>query len=476
MGEVAFGRGRALEDEFNEICRELGGDLEGRRAADELLARSDALYHGGPVSWALTPKVFTRAEVGRLAEAAETMGRIMDKVTRRFLEDASFRSLFGLTPEMEELCRVDAGYECLIPIARVDVFLNEETGDFQFCELNTDGSAGMNATVEITRAIRSTPTYAAFVERHPNVSAFDVERLGCEAVLECYRGWEHAGEDGHPADRPVVLFADYDESASHGEVASLCRRFAELGCEARFSDVRDLRVEAVDGRERLCDARGPVDCVWRRAVTGEMADKPCAGADALVRAGREGLACLVGSFRTWPCHTKTVFSILWSEEAAAFLDEDELAFVRAHVPETTPLSPASDLAPYEADKDAWIVKPADGYNSMGVLAGLEATPERWREALRETAAVGGIVQRYAPQYATPMAIGGRLVEGAGYTDMEAREADRRAHATDFAPANNMEGLYLFCGRFSGVYTRCGYQPTIGEWTNRFHMGCLVVDE
>ena len=38
---------------------------------------------------------------------------------------------------------VPTGYAQLIPLARVDVFFDEETGDYQFCELNTDGSAGM---------------------------------------------------------------------------------------------------------------------------------------------------------------------------------------------------------------------------------------------------------------------------------------------------------------------------------------------
>ncbi len=470
-----FGCGRILEDEFNEICRSLDGDLESRRKADEWLATTDALYHGGPVSWAFTPKIFTRAEIDALADIAHTMSRIMEKVTRRFLEDPSFRAEFHLTKQMEDLCCTPAAYEQLIPITRVDIFLNEETGDFQFCELNTDGSAGLNATVEITRAIQSSATYQEFAQRHASISTFDVERLGCEAVLACYRSWEHAGTDGHPKTTPQLLFVDYDESASHGEVDSLCRRFAELGVSARFADMHDLRIEMVDGRRRLCDTQGPVDCVWRRAVTGEMLDKPCAGADAFMQAGREGLACLVGSFRTWPCHTKTVFALLWSEHASEFLDEDELAFVHAHVPETYLLSSGSDLSLYQ-DKDEWIVKPSDGYNSVGVLSGLEATQDRWQEALEQTARIGGVVQRYAAQYATPMVIGGRLVEGAGYTDMQAREADRQQYAVDFVPANNLEGLFLFNGRFSGVYTRCGYQPTIGEWTNRFHMGCIVVDE
>ena len=36
---------------------------------------------------------------------------------------------------------------------RADIFLNEETGAFQFCEINTDGSAGINATVAFFREI-----------------------------------------------------------------------------------------------------------------------------------------------------------------------------------------------------------------------------------------------------------------------------------------------------------------------------------
>ncbi|MCH4054132.1 MAG: GDSL-type esterase/lipase family protein [Atopobiaceae bacterium] len=470
-----FGRGHELELEFNDICMGLGGDVASRKAADEWLATTDALYHGGPVSWALTPKIFTRSEAAELARIAETTARIMDKLTARFLADEGFRKLFGLSPEMERLCLTQAGYEQLIPIMRADIFLNEETGAFQFCEINTDGSAGINATVEITKAIQSTETYREFARRHPAIETYDVERTACDAVLACYESWDKAGRDGHPREQPQVLFVDYDESASHGEVDSLCRRFAEAGISARFADIHDLRIEDVDGRERLVDSVGPVDCVWRRAVTSEMLDKPCPGADALIEAGRRDLACLVGSFRTWPVATKTVFAVLWGDSVADVLDADELAFVREHVPETRLLAPDTDLAPYQ-DKDAWILKPAGGYNSMGVLSGLEATQDEWADALEKTRQGGGVIQRYAPQYATPMVVGGRLPEGAGYTDMAARAADRLEHALDFAPANNMEGLFLFNGRFGGVYTRCGYQATIGEWTNRFHMGCLVVDD
>ena len=456
-------RGRELEDEFLGIARELGGDVASRAAGDDYLAQTHALYHGGPLSWAMSPKIFDDAQVALLTDAAETMGRIMDKVTARYLEDADFRARFRLSPELEALTLVPTGYEQLIPLARVDVFLNEDTGDYRFCELNTDGSAGMTATVEVTRAIQQTETYRRFAERHPHIETFDVVEGAIGALLDTYAEWTRGplAVAGAP-ETPTVALVDYTESASVDEVADFVERLATRGVTARFADIRELHVSLEGGRERLCDAMGPVDCVYRRAVTSEIAEKPCPGADALADAAARGLAAVIGGFRTWPTATKTIFAVLHSDAVADVLTADELAFVRAHVPETHLLDASSDLAPY-AEKDRWIAKPAGSYNSQGVVCGMDCeTDAAWQEALAATAASGGVVQAYASQFFTPTIVGGHLPEG--------------ADPLDFRPASNMEGLYLFRGRFGGVFTRCGYEHVIGEWTHRLNMGCLVVHE
>ena len=136
----------------------------------------------------------------------------------------------------------------------------------------------------------------------------------------------------------------------------------------RFADVRDLRIgEDESGARRLCDAAGPIDCVWRRAVTGELWDKPCDGRSALIEAAQEGLACIVGGFRTWPCATKTVFAFLWSRAGQSLLSPEEQSFVREHVPYTEILDESAQLSRF-AEKDRWIVKPCGGYNAVGVVA------------------------------------------------------------------------------------------------------------
>ncbi|MGI6230750.1 MAG: hypothetical protein ACOYJL_07590 [Tractidigestivibacter sp.] len=453
--------GRALEDQFLSIARELGGDVQSRKDGDAYLAGTHALYHGGPVSWALTPKIFDEKQIKILSDAAETMGRIMDKVTAEYLRNPDFRAQFKFSPELEELTLIPTGYDQLIPIARVDVFFNEETGDYQFCELNTDGSAGMTTAVEVTRAIKRSQTYRRFAESHPVIQTFDPVESVVDAVIETYRSWANAKKLGS-LDHPAVAIVDYSESVSADEVADILTHFAERGVPASFCDIRDLHIGKVGGRDALIGPNGPISCVYRRAVTSEIVARPCRGADALAEAARRGLACLIGGYRTWPCASKTVFAVLRSDAVRGVLTEDEIAFVNAHVPETVLLDENSDLAPY-GDKDRWILKPAGGYNAEGVVAGLDCeTNEQWQEALNECAKKGGIVQAYAPQYRTPTLVGGALADG--------------ADPLDAPEMSNMEGLYLFRGKFAGVFTRCGLQNVIGEWTHRVNMGCLVVKE
>ena len=484
-------RSRELEDAFESTVRTAGGDVAGRAAGDAYLAGTHALYHGDPTPWALTPKIFDAATVELLRNAAETMYGIMDKITRAWRTNPELRAAFGFDAGLEELCSLNAGYDCQIPLARVDIFLNEETGAYKFCELNTDGSAGMVTTDEVNRAIAQTPSWRAFECEHTGLRTFDLCEGWIDALLATYGEWlankanggaaaDTSGLSGSSApfspttcaQTQRVAIVDYAESVDAEDVAHFIELLERRGVAARFSDVRDLNIatDPKTGEPRLADTCGPIDCVWRRAVTGELWEKPCPGRAALVEAQERNLACIVGAFRTWPCATKTLFALLWSDLAQSILTPAELNFVHEHVPYTEKLDLATDLARF-AEKDRWIVKPAGGYNSVGVVAGLDATPEKWARALEHAARGGGIVQEYAPQYATPC-LRGTLIDGPHRGKPDPAVTDELG----FAPALNMEGLYLFRGRFAGVYTRGGFANTIGEWSSRLNVGCFYLSE
>lgn len=437
----------ALEDEYIELARARKGDAPSHAAGDAYLATTNALYHGGPIQWSFVPKIFSRRDLGYLAWIAETMGRIMDKVTRRFVEDAAWRAAFDLDPRIERLACLPNAFDTQIPIARVDIFLNEETGAFKFCELNTDGSSGMLSTEEVSRTNLLTETGRSFAARH-GIAAFDIYGECARAVLGCYR------EAGGTASMPRFAAVDYAESIVREEIDEYARVFEGAGASLRFTDIRDLRYE----NGVLLDAEGPIDCVWRRVVISEMLEKPCPGADALMACAADATVPIVGGFRTWPCATKTVFAVLHSPLARDVLTDEELAFVRDHVPATYILDESTDLDRF-SDRSRWIAKPRDGYNSIGVRAGQDCTAEEWRDVLAQMVASRGTVQEYVTPYATLNVEGG------------AAGADR-----PFEPYMNMEGLFLFRNRFAGVFTRCGQAAVIGEFSGRLNMGCLVVED
>lgn len=459
-------RCRALEDEYLGILRDLDGDAEGRALAATYLASAHPVANReGTPTWALTPKVLSSAELGILREAAETFGRILEKVTARFRSDADLRARFGLPTELEELALVPTGYDRNVPFARVDVLFDEETGDFTLVGAATDSSLGMTSSVEVTRAVQLTEAYRRFAELHPGIETFDVTGGVIDALRETYTSWANADTGTRNPERPVVGIVDYPESATPGEFSDIVERLADEGVFARFVDIRDLRIEEGAGIRRLVDSEGPIACVYRRALLSEMLDKPCEGVDALVEAARRGIACVIGGFRTWPASTPELFSVLSSDAIEDVLDPFELAFVRAHVPETHRLTRDSDLAPYLAERERWLARPAGPYSAGEVVSGADCQDrDDWWRVLLACAEEGGTVEAYEPAYRTPAYLGGPADGGEVGAEAELVEA------------SNVLGLFLFRGKFGGIYARGGYDGIAGPWSHRVTVGSLVVSD
>jgi len=491
----------ALQQEYVAVFNELEGDLEGRVGAQRRLMESTAIYHDSVIGFGYLPKLYDTNALHHFNAIATTMYGIIAKVIARFDSDPAYRELFGFPPLLEHLVCLPTGYDCAVPITRFDFFLNEETLDFQFCEINTDGTSAMNEDREVVDALALTSTFA-HASQHHDLKGQELFDPWVEEFLRIYHGARQAVPD------PVVAIVDYTESATMYEFEEFRTRFERAGCRCIICDMSSLAYQDstlygtdVNPAHPAYDLPLAIDAVYRRAVTSEVLAELTAapasaqqalkegratghssgGAYALVQAATSEAVCLIGGFRTNIAHCKQFFTVLHDARTGAFLSAEECGFIRKHVPYTTNLSNKDiDLNVVRGEKDRWIIKPRDGYGSVGVYAGVDLSQEAWEEAVDTYAEGPYVVQSYCRQFATPNTrpVPVDNTRTPLFTTLDgARQAQREGNLDPqvLEPWNILTGIYVYGGTFSGVYVRAGQQGIIVGFAGGITLGSYLVD-
>ena len=436
----------AYTHEYLDIMSTLGGDVAGRRAARAYMQSSTAIVHHTVVESTFVPRLFDQRTYRTMKNTAETAHRILVKVIERYLADPDYRRIFDFDPRLEELICLPRGYASVLPFARVDTFLDEDTLRARFCEFNADGSSGMNENREITLSIADTATFKEFSKRH-NTHPCELFESWASTFLDIYSTYEHKVE------HPRIAIVDFLENGVVDEFHLFAKLFAARGVDCTVADVREL---TFDG-EALRDKNGQrIDAIWRRCVTNDVMDH-WEESQQLINAVRAEKVALIGSFAGHIVHDKQIFKALFDPATQAFLTASEVAFVEETVPLTAFLSSDSvNIPQIRANKDEWIIKPTDHYGADNVYAGCFVDQREW-ESLIDRFADGRagypfIVQRYIRPYKTET-----LPPDAGIEELADVEV-----RTEPQLYNNLNGLYLYDGKFTGVFSRLGPLPTISK--------------
>ena len=449
-----------LTQEYLDVIAALGGDEAGRRAAWERMAAGTAYYHGEPVAFNYVPRIYGPRTRARLEEAAVTAYGILRKVIERYQADPAYRREFRLDPRVEELVLLTRGYEEPLPVARVDLMFDEATGDFRFCEFNTDSSSGMNESREALAAVRAGEAYRLMAARHD---------LRDDMALQ-FDGWVDAfarlcaasdrvppARPGAPAgERPRVAIAVCLD-APQPDVRELERfipLFEAAGFDCSVFDVRELAFdgERLRGRRALAGQGDvAVDVVWRFCIVVDLLEHWDA-VQPLIEALRRQKVEMIGSFATQLAHDKQLFAVLRRPATQALLTADERRFVAEHIPFTAFLDdPTLDLDAVRRHPERWVLKPTDWYASKNVEAGAEHDLAEWSQMIDAALAREGgspwIVQEFFAPQATPA------------IPLYGRPEDFTAPPRPFG---NLLGLYVHAGRFAGVYLRQGPHDVIGS--------------
>ncbi len=398
------------------------------------------------------PKLFTEKEIRIFDRAVNTLYGIFDKVIAEFEQSAAYRQLFGFPKELEELILRRPKYHCNIPISRIDIFYHEETGDFRFCEFNTDGTSAMNEDRELNTAFESSKAYQAFQKSY-KLQKFELFDTWVEEAIRLYR--EYAGDE---TALPSVAIVDFMEHATTNEFLIFRDRFEKKGCRACLCDIRKL---TWDGTCCLTEDGTRIDLIYRRAVTSDILAHYREVTD-FINAVKAGGVCLLGDFRTQIVHNKILFKLLHKPETLQLLSYEEQVFIRAHVPATISLDEL-DMPAYAwiknntcLNKDNWIIKPEDSYGSQGVHAGVELeSQDEWNRLLKEKQGQHYILQQFNDPY--------RLYN-----------IDLLSEEPKWVDTGNLTGLFVYGGKFSGIYSRISFDKMISTQYNEMSLPTVVV--
>lgn len=436
-----------------EYCESIAKEKEShaKSALEEIsyINGSTAKYHGRCVSTLYVPKMFTDRDVEAFRGLIQTLYGIFDKVIEHYRSDEGYRALFGFSEKLNELILREPRYDSKIPIARIDIFYNEETGDFKFCEFNTDGSSAMNEDRELNRALKLTLGYKELSEKY-ETDTFELFDSWAKASLEIYR------RSGGSEEKPHVAIVDFMESATNNEFEIFAESYRKFGAECEICEIRELKFldEKLYGGDKK-----PIDMIYRRAVTSDIMAHYDEVSDFIAAVKAEAV-CLIGDFTTQIAHNKVLYRMLHHPSTQSFLTESEREYVRAHVPYTA-LMTAENL-PYDeiiAQKDRFIIKPLDSYGSKGVFAGVEFdSDEEWKKMVDAHRKDGYLAQEFCAPYQTKNI-----------------DFSKGADAA-FISVSNLTGLFVYDGEFAGIYSRVSRGKIISTQYSEIALPSIVVRE
>lgn len=431
---------RYIEENLEECAR------TGREELD-YLEHSTAKYKGETIYSLHVPKIFTEEAEAVVKDAAETMFGILQKVMQEYMRSASYRKLFGFSGELEDMILNTPHYENLLPICRVDIFLNEEDYSYKFCEFNGDGTSSMNEDRELNLAFQRTALYKR-LEQEYEIKSFELFDSWAAEVKKLY---ESTGASVKDARIAVVDFME--KGCSVYEFEEFCKAFRKVGFQAQVCEIRDL---VYDG-DHLCTKEGqPIDVIYRRAVTSDiMAHKE--EVQDFLQAVKEKKVCMMGDFCTHVIHDKILFSLLRHPATREILTEEENAFVEAHIPYTSNLTDEEIAREKVVDtKDNWIIKPEDSYGAKGVFSGKNHTTKEWEQLVEKHKNQDYLLQEYVTPY-------------------QSYNIDfHPGKPAEFKKYSNLTGLYVYNGKFAGIYSRQSEKEIISTEYDENDVASLVV--
>ncbi len=409
---------------------------------------SSAIYEGEPIDFVYQPILFDKNDLDKFKVVCKKFIKILKKVIKKYRVDPEFRGYFDFTPVMEELILIDPGYEIEFPMARFDIFYNGK--DYlKFCELNTDGSSGMNEE-RVLQNLFLQSSVLNEMKKDYNIKIPELFGSWVDAIINNYN--EYKKNYNKSEEKPCIAIVDFRGEGVESEFGIFQNKFQERGFNTIICDPREL---SYDGKKLYYDDF-QVDLIYRRVTTGKFIEKFDDVID-LVNAYRDHNVCIVGGFVSQLVHNKLLFAILQDREKVNFLTEDEHDFINKYIPCTFILdnNKPEQINKFINNKDNYVLKPFDRYACQGVYPGKDCTDKQWQKVLEDSVKQKYLVQEFCEVPETKML----TVEN---------------NQVYYEKYNYTIGLFLYNQQFKGFYIRAGRENIIGALGECFILPAFII--
>lgn len=429
------------------VCEDFKTSILDAKKEQKYIKSSTAQCHGYFVHTLFIPKMFSEEMADFFRKSAQTMYKILEKVITRYEQDEEYRKLFGFSKELEELILRKKQYDCLLPVARIDIFFNERDNTFKYCEFNADGASAMNEDRELNIALSNTTAFKRFSQKY-NVRTNELFYSWAEEFIKIYKSSRNAKENPH------VAIVDFLNNERNYEFEQFQKTFCDMGISCEICEITKLRYE--EGK-LIGESGKQIDAIYRRAVTCDIMQN-YDRVIPFINAAKDNAVCLIGDFRTQIIHNKIVFEILHRKETFEFLTDEEIAYIKEHIPHTEKLTKeAVEKNNVLAQKDKWVIKPEDSYASKGVYAGVEFEDDNeWAQKVEENIGKSYLLQEYC-------------------TPFESENIDLLLDENaEFRKYSNITGLFMYGGSLKGVYSRIAKNSIISTQYSEMSLPTIIV--
>lgn len=397
---------REAIDHYHSLLTDSLG-AESQAQLDDQLQRRGLYFGERKITTVLRPRFFTPELYRYVQDRVRLLMRAFSKTHAAAMASADFRQQFGLLDWEEELVQHDPGFTASSPTGRLDAFFNIEQNQLLFNEYNAETPAAPAYNEVLSDVFLGLPITRAFM-RDYSLRAFPGRPHVMHALLDAFHQWRGVRET------PRLAILDWREVPTYSEFVLFNDYFHAQGLPSRIIDPREC--EYHDGKLMAGDYH--ITLIYKRVLISELMERGGLS-HPVMRAVREGAACMVNPFRCKILYKKASLAVMSDERNRHLFTADEQAAIAAHLPWTRWMSERHsefqgqpiDLVPWVLEhKDRLVLKPNDDYGGKGIVLGWEVDATQWAKAVKVALGSPYIVQdRIAlPSEPYPSFVDGRV--------------------------------------------------------------------